>query len=470
MRLALLLLLPTLATAASPEAIHRSIAEGRCREAVQEIRKLGPPTQDPALWRLLGDAHRCLGEARPAVLAYRKHLAVAGPAADISELVSGLRERLGRLVVTVRPDRGVASQVDAVFLDETRQRGVEITPGVWSLDDLEPGQSTNVVVRGLGLESLRTRAPAVPVGGQASIELRPRWVGVARLKLADARTEGLEVEVTRAGEAVVLRPGVEESINAGRITVGVVSERGRVEFELDLEGGQREVVDPTPWAPTRLTINDVPAGSSVRLFLEGVDPPLERELNTAADVGEIDPSFGVRLAPAIQLDGLVGGPATLVVSHAILGVVAVELTLGRGGDNAAQVGWRGRPEALGVQAEWQSWKARDAASRRGTQVPVIAGAVAGGVGVLVSVIGWAAAGAQQATLADSQSQALSGAAHPDGPTGWYDDHQAALASQQGAMGGAIGGAIVGVAGFGVAGVFGAKAGAKTRKQEAWTPP
>ncbi len=41
-----------------------------------------------------------------------------------------------------------------------------------------------------------------------------------------------------------------------------------------LEAGQALQLDPTQWTPTTATVHGVPAGASLRLFLEGVDPPL----------------------------------------------------------------------------------------------------------------------------------------------------------------------------------------------------
>lgn len=236
-----------------------------------------------------------------------------------------------------------------------------------------------------------------------------------------------------------------------------------------LEAGQALQLDPTQWTPTTATVHGVPAGASLRLFLEGVDPPLERWVDAPAGLGEIDAEWGVRIAPVLALDSLVGGPGTLVVSHATLGVVAMELLLEPDADNAVQVDWRSLAKAPALRAEYVAWRAqRDAATKKAL-TPAVAGIVAGAGGAIVSIVGWSAAGDRQGAVEQAQAGALTEAPHVDGAEGWYADHGAAIDAQRAAIGAAVGGALFGVAGFTVSGVFGTRVRTTAAAIGDWEP-
>jgi hypothetical protein len=468
--LLILLLFPTVVDAAPVDSIRRSISSGHCREAVVDIQDAQQTEDGAELWRLLGDAHRCLGEPRPAVLAYRRYVDDVGADPAVEGLIAGLRERLGRLLVAVQADRGEVLSVDVVLPDGSRERGTRTQTGAWLVEDLEPSRPTSLLVRGLGLAETRTRAPGPPVGGQASVEVHPAWVGVATITLDPGLPDGVHVELPGPEGPVILRPGEPLRVNAGDVPVEAVSERGRVGIPLSCAPEDACRLNATPWIPTRVSVRGVPTGSTARVFLEAVEPPLERQVETAVDLGIVDPDWGVQVGPMLVIDSLVGGAGTLVVSHPSLGVMASELLLEAGADNAAEVDWQSLPRAMAVRSEYGIWRSHDRAARKKALTPAVIGVAAGAAGALCAVLGMAAAGAQQQTLADAQTQAVAGVAHEAGATGWYDVHQGALEGQRAAAGLAVGGAILSVAGFTVTGVFGLKAQQAAAKQGAWTPP
>ncbi len=468
--LSILLVLPTVAQAASADALRASIDAGRCREAAIELEEALPGEDRASLWRLLGDAHRCLGNTRPAVLAYRRYLAMSGPDPAVQGLVIGLRERLGRLLVTVDPEQGEASRVDVELADGSTEAGSRTTGNVWLIQDLEPARPSTVLVRGLGLAETRARAPGPPLGGQARLEIQPRWVGVATVALEPSLPADVQVEVAGPDGALLLRPSEPLQLNAGERLVSTVSSRGRVDAKVTLAPGESRRIDARPWVPTSVSVRGLPTGSTVRVFLEGVDPPMERQVATPPDVGTVDPTWGVWLSPTLTIDSLVGGAGTLVVSHPTLGVLASELLLESGADNAAEVDWRSLPGALAVKSGYDVWRSAEAAARSDELTPLIVGLGAGAAGTLTAIVGWAAAGAQQATLADARSQALAGAPHEAGPTGWLDAHGEALDGQRAALGAASVGMVVGAAGFTISGVFGGRAQQARRARPGWTPP
>ena len=472
LRLVLLfaLLTPASAGAATPATVHEAIAAGRCRDAAAEAAQALDDGGPPALWRLLGDAHRCLGDARAAALAYRRSLATSGPDPTVEALLRGLRERLGRLVVTVRADRGEVTRVVAEMPDGQVEEGSRTGPSTWVIEDLDPSVRPHVLAAGAGLETTRVRAPAAPQGGQAAMEVQTRWSGLATVELSHPPRPGVQVELQTPAGATRLQVGATVDASPGAATIAVVSERGRVPVAIRLEAGQALQLDPTRWTPTTATVRGVPAGASLRLFLEQVEPPLERLVNTPQGLGEIDNDWGLRLAPVLALDSLVGGPGTLVVSHPTLGVVAMELLLQADADNAIQVDWRSLAEAPALRARYLTWRNRRDAAKKKAMAPVWAGLAAGAGGTLVSIIGWSAAAERQGAADALQAQALAGAPHGEGATGWYDEHQTAIGAQRAAMSAAIGGALIGAAGFTVSGVFGAKARTVDAEIGEWDPP
>jgi hypothetical protein len=474
MRSLLLCLLLSLAArpvlAATPDAIHDAIAAGRCREAAADATASLEEGGPPAVQRLLGDALQCLGETRPAALAYRRYLETVGPDPTAEAQLRGLREQLGRLLVTVTTDRGEPAGVWAEGAAGEREEGHRMGPAGWLIADLDPAQRPLVGVAGPGLETVRIRAPALAAGGQTALELRTRWVGVATVELLRAPAPGVSAEVDGSIPPTALRPGEPAEVSPGAVAVALTSPHGRVLVPLRLAAGGAARVDPLPWTPTALTLSGVPAGASVRLFLEQVDPPMERVIETPAGFGEVDEEWGVRLAPALALDSLVGGDGTLVVSHPTLGVVAMELLLEAGAENAVEVDWRSLEAVAAVRTDHAAWRARRDAARTRNTAPVIVGLSVGVGGAIASAVGWAAAGANQATLQDAQVQALSGAPHPDGPEGWYLAHGEALEAQRAAAGAGVAGAILGAAGFTIGGVFGATGRRAVAAVGDWTPP
>ncbi len=419
LRLVLLLTMitPTSASAGGAGAVQDAIGAGRCRDAIAQASRALDEGGDHTLWRLLGDAHRCLGETQPAALAYGEYLAAEGADPTVEALLRGLRERLGRLIVTVQAERGEATLVAAELPDGRAHPGTREGPATWVIDDLDPGTRPYIVVAGMGLQTTRVRAPAAPMGGQAAVEVRAPWIGLATVELSHPPPAGGHVELVSGSGASPIPEAAPFETTAGAATLAIVSPRGRVEVPIQLEAGQALRMDPTEWTPTTARVRGVPAGSSLRLFLEQVDPPLERRVDTPTGLGEVDPEWGVRVAPVLAIDSLVGGPGTLVVSHPALGVVAMELLLEPDADNAVEVDWRSMAEAGAVCTDYSAWMNRRDEYRQKAMAPVIVGLIAGGGGTLASIIGWSAAGDRQLAIQEAQSQALAGTAHADGATG-----------------------------------------------------
>ena len=85
------------------DRIDAALGAGQCVSAQAVARELTVPAPDHADgWRLLGDAHRCSGRRREAVLAYRTYATLGGTDGGVLRLTEDLSGTLATLVVQVR--------------------------------------------------------------------------------------------------------------------------------------------------------------------------------------------------------------------------------------------------------------------------------------------------------------------------------------------------------------------------------
>lgn len=465
------LLLAPAGASGSDVTAAAALAEGRCAEAADlaAVEVLEAPDSQAA-WRTLGDAQRCIGAARPAVLAYARYLELAGSDPAVEALVSTLRERLGRLRVTVHTDRPAPLRVEAhpEYGDPVVAR---LQPdGTWLLPDLEPGTRPTIVVRGTGVEEVRTPAPMILVDDEATLTLSPGWKGIGVLGLSARPPAGTTVEALTVDGWTTVPPDSQVRLTAGEQPVVVAGEHGRVGSMVEVPADGRTLFDPVPWEPTLLTVTGAPAGAELRLFLEGTEPPLERIVTLPRNVGEIDGEFGVRVAPPTPIDSVVGGPGSLVLSHPSLGLAASELVLEPGASNRVELDWRGLEHAPAVRDQYLAWLSERQRLQQTTTAGVVVGAGVGAAGLVLSTIGWIAAGQNSQALADAQSSALAGAEHPDGPDGWLAEHDAAARAERAWVGVGVAGAGVGALGITLAGVFGLDGRARLANHGEWSPP
>ena len=467
---ALLAILATTAPAGAAEPVLDAMKDGRCLEAVEQAQEQLEAQPDSAdLWRLLGDAHRCRADARPAVIAYTKYLALHGSDIAVERLVVSLQKQLGALRIRLDLPRETAVQVSVVLPEEEAQLATAQADGSWLAPYLLPGRRPEVFVRGVGLEPLRVRAPAVPFGGEASLELEPRWLGLGTVELSRPPPPSVTVSVDRASGLEALAPGSAVEATPGSARIVLSGPFGEVETAVVVREGRRSTLDPTRWIPTRLTVTGAPAGSQLRLFLEAVDPPLEVMADLPAGEGRLDRGSGLLIAEPHVLDGLVGGSGSLILSHAVLGVLAVELALTPGAPNSLVVDAAKLPRAAAEAERYAAWNQERAGEAREARIPVIAGIAAGAAGALLSGIAWGVAAEQDAAVDAARNAALAGDAHADGAQGWFDEHARARQAEQVSIGLGATGTALGVAGFTVAGVFGARSVAR-QARSGWVAP
>jgi len=465
---AVLCALPALA--GEHEEIESAIVFGRCGEAATQARSLVAATpEDPRGWRLLGDAERCLGRSRAAVLAYQRLVDLGGDDPGLEPLIESLREQLGRIRVTVETDRPAPLRVEAILPEEGPAPAVLQPDGTWLVADVEPGAGATVRVRGTGIEPTERVSDPVSFGGETAVTLRPLWRGIGVLQLLNAPPTGVRVEVPGLDGWQPLEPDQGVRVTAGLVPVAIEGPLGRLEAPVDVPSDGRVRFDPTVWEPSSLRVSGAPAGADLQLFLEGIEPPMERAVRLP-EQGEVDADWGVLVAPPLELSGLVGGVGSVVVQHAELGVIASELVLETGAANSLELDWRQMEGSASVRSRYLAWQASRRAVVTETRTGVGVGLATAGGALALSAIAWGAAGASNARLKEARTQALAGTQHVDGPEGWFEQHAAAAAAERAWIGVAAAAVTVGVAGLGVAGAFGARGKVRLDQLGPWTPP
>lgn len=459
------------ALAGEAEEIESAIVFGRCAEAADRASALTEEEpEDPQSWRLLADAERCRGAARAAVRAYLRLLELGGPDESVQDLVTSLRAQLGALRVKVETERPAPLRVEARIEGEQRPTPAVLQPdGAWLVADLEPGGVAVVEVRGTGVDALSAPAGATGAGVEAELTVRPTWRGIGLLQLLRPAPDGVRVEVPGLDGWGPLEQGPGVRVTAGDVPVALTGPRGRLETTVAVPADGRVRFDPSLWVPSSLTVRGAPAGAALQLFLEGVEPPMERSVTLPAE-GSVDPEWGIRIADPVEVTGLVGGVGSLVMQHPELGLAASELVLETGAPNSLELDWRQLEGSAAVRSRYLAWQEGRARVTAETRAGMGVGLAAGGGGLALSVIAWAAAGASNTRLNEARDSALAGEAHADGAQGWHDQHAAAATAERAWIGVAAVSTTVGVAGLGLAGVFGARGKVRLDRLGPWTPP
>ena len=363
-------------------AVATALQAGRChgaRAAALQLTFWRPTV--PGGWALLGDANRCMGSTRGAVLAYRRYQEAGGSAAAIREVLDLLALQLASVEVTVVLPDEARDPVVTLRID-----GAELTAvgSAVSFDDLPTGQELSVQVAGTGLETTSAPVPPLPPGAREPIELQPSWFGVAMVTIAEHAPEECSTWLVTDAGRVPAPPGSTIAVTAGRVRAEMESPLGASAVDLPVEPGAEVPFDPRLHLPAALTLSGLPAGAEVRLFLEGTGgAESERSFVLDPQVGDIDPTTGVRLAPPTTVPSLHGGAGGLWVTHPSLGAGTGNLVLASGRDNAMAFDFRSLEGVPAVQARWEQWRTQRAAANaaaNGARVHGVLGGVLLGAG------------------------------------------------------------------------------------------
>ena len=430
------------------QRVEEALRAGRCqaaRSAASELTIAEPNNAEG--WQFAGDAARCSGDLRGAVLAYRRYRTKGGTDPAVIRMIDALAENLGAVEVTLRLAEGSGVPILKLSVAGLELSPTSSGPNRLRFDDIPVGEPVRLVVSGHGLkEEQHDLEPLVP-GRTDTLEITPMWIGLGTVEVAAHEADLCRTTlVTPAGE-VEARAGAQVEVTAGPTWAWVENENGSTGLLLMVEPGARVALDPREHLPASLTVVDLPAGAEVRVFIEAHDgSPIEQTLTLAPDQGQIDEQTGVRLAPPTTFQSLRGGRGGLFASHPLLGEAPLTLVLADGSVNGATYPWRQLDGVPRVQAAFDQWKTRDRLARTGqartAAIAVVSGILAGAGAALI-----AGSAAQQAPLVQARQDAITataGSTDQDALTQAQQHYRAADRLHTGLIAG-------GAVGFGLAG-------------------
>ncbi len=378
----------------SMDELRALLEEGRCVETQRWLKSTIGDSREASLWRLLADAERCLGHSREAILAYKHSMLLGGEDPTVMVLLESLRTNVSILDVSLMDESLQGSESPAGRTQLYLMHGEERLQPDWSggrtdarFKDLPPTVPLILGHYGIGFEADELSIPPLEAGATRQLLLTPRWVGVGHLSLNQVPSEGVSVRALLPDGAKPLSMTEQLSVSAGTVPVEVESELGTTRTEVEIKSGAPFQFELIPSLPAGLKVSGLPAGASLRLFVEGPGgTATSQELSTKPQNGSIDPDTGVRLSASQEFSSLPGGTGGLFVSHPVLGTGVQDVVLAAGQNNVLTFDWRaleGVPTVAGAYSRWrmgQDLTAKTAKTAKNTRIAgiiAIAGAVSG---------------------------------------------------------------------------------------------
>ena len=380
------------------ERVVAALAEGQCNAAGSAATELTMAAPDqPDGWKLAGDAARCDGDLRGALLAYRRYQKEGGDESTTLDLIQRLAGKYGSLMVQVDAPPE-AAPIRARLAIGTDELLAEPTPeGALRLGDLPVDEQFVLTVSGRGLRPLEVEVEPLAAGEAREVSVEPEWLGLATVAVGSFQKPVRVALLTEDAEIVAASAAAYE-VSAASVWALVENEYGVQSVPVAVEPGGEVSLDPSSYLPARLAVAGVPAGATVGVEVTADDgrvggwtyvlPP---------DVGEIDLDTGVRVAPVRNFDSLPGGVGTLVVEHPTLGEAEVEVVLEAGTLNAHTYDWKPLPGVELVAERYGEWQQAQVQVRRAKGRTAALGVASG---VLAAVGGGLLAGA---LVADGQA-------------------------------------------------------------------
>ena len=395
--------------------IDKALGKGLClaaRAASAELLLADPDAADG--WKLMGDAARCQGEIRDAVVAYRRFEDAGGQNRPVREMLQTLEMNLCTVVARVHTAGG--GPAPTVRLDTGSEYLLPAPLGpVQAFTDLPANLEMRLVISGRGLRTEERTVPPVFPGDTVEVAVTPARVGTGEVRIAEAATPGLTVSLISGEEVSTPGPGEAVEVTAGALVARVRSDDGELDVPLEVPRDGELVFEPSAHRPTSLTVTGLPAGASVRLVVRTVAGEVTERLATLrADHGDIDPSSGVRVAPPTRFDSLPSGSGGLFVKHPTLGAGTTPVVLEDAG--GLSMAWpldtlEGVPRVREAWLAWsrQSRRARSGRTTAGAGAAISAILAGAGAALLVG------AAAQNDVLARSKATGIAAT------TSAYDD-------------------------------------------------
>ena len=376
-----------------------------------------------AAHRLKGDAHRCTGAPRAALDAYEEVVKRDQADASLRLVIEGLASNLAVLDIklAITPGR----ELPSVWLElpgQVLRQGPE-PDGSLRFVDLPWGQELSLHVAGPGYAtSVQAVAPFL-IGETRAVEVALEPAGFGFIELASPPPAGVSIFAHEGGKQTQLEHGTSHKVTSGPLPIVVIGSSGQVTTEVVIAEDQAHLFDAMPWIPTSLRVSGLPAGATVRVFVEGLEDAVSDKSSFLAPAdGVLDEATGVHIAPPLTLRSLVGGTGGLFLEHTTLGDAATVLMLEPGGANALQFRWRsmaGVPQVTARYLTWQEERQALITSHAKQRAQSVVGTILVGI-VAGSLFG--AAGATGRQLDEAQARGIVAAAQ--GQEGIGDLHDA----------------------------------------------
>lgn len=318
------------------QRITAALEQGRSQaawSAAQEMARAAPESVES--WELAGTAANSAGRKLDSLRAYRRYQALGGDDPRISQVADLLSAEFGTIEVNLMGRlAGFSPRVTlTVGGDEFRS---PLDGPSHTFRDLPPGEPATLRVDGRGLMTASKTVDAPGPGASVLLDLPVDSIGFGTLVFSDWPGEELDVQVHNEGEWAPAAPASRQEVTAGTTTLRVTGLYGHVDADLGLFEGQDLAVDPRAYWPSLLTLSGLPAGSEVRIFIEGPNG-LTLELLRAISRrnAQPDPATGIPVAPPQRFRSLPGGRVGVFITHPRWGEGALEIALMGGRAQAA---------------------------------------------------------------------------------------------------------------------------------------
>ena len=374
------------------DRVVAALGEGRCNAASSAATELTMSAPgEPDGWKLAGDAARCRGDLRGALLAYRRYENEGGGEGSTLDLIERLAARYGTVLVHVDAPSEAAPVRARLDLDGDQMLAEPTPEGGLRLRDLPLEQTFTLTVSGRGLRPVEVEVEPVAAGEVRQVQVEPEWLGLTTVAVGSFE-EPVRVALLTEDAEVVAATGATYEVSAASVWALVESDFGVQSIQMEVEPGGAVAFDPAPYLPSRLAVAGVPAGSTIGVEVTADDGRVGGWTYVLPhDVGGVDLDTGVRIAPVRDFDSLPGGVGTLVVEHPTLGDGQVEVVLETGTLNAVTFDWRPLPGVQTVAEKFSEWQMGQTSVQRGRQRTAALGVASGvfaavGGGLLVGAL------------------------------------------------------------------------------------
>jgi hypothetical protein len=421
-----LLLLISLTTASAQEptpvadAVRTALSSGDCdRALVISSERVTAAPDDAEAHRLRGDAQRCLGQNRAAVLSYRRAMQLGVDDAVLEQLVGRLAKKLVQLELTAQGADWDHPPEITLHLDGATLEPISAGAQGVRFIDLPPNQPLEIRLHGPGYQPTVTSVDPQQAGAVAQRTVEVDYLGLGTLVLSPWEGDH-SVTITdghRKREGV--EPGSHE-VTAGNVVVTIQGQLGRAERTLGFARGQELSLDVASLLPGQVTLTQVPAGSTLRYGLTGGSDYQEIEIGWPEVT--LDPEIGLPILSAYPLENLQTGSYGYELAQPSLGMIQGEFFAVGGEVSAHRIDLGSAPGFEPLRGAYASHldqlEATRGLGKHGRRATIGAGVSSGLLaGTIVAVARGVTTQRDLATLNDLYDEALA-----EGRTSEANDH------------------------------------------------